>query len=161
MYNAFMKTKTRGLEPIVAAVLLIVVAVIGAVLVYLWFAGYVTKATSQAEQMAASEKLKIEAASLSSGASPTASLYVRNLGGDKVTIVTAYVFRPGTMNPICISSSINNTASATINVGQLATVSIAFTNAAGASCSISAGYDYVIKLVTSKGTELAVTVTAS
>ena len=41
-----MKTKTRGLEPIVAAVLPIVVAVIGAVPVYLWFAGYVTKATS-------------------------------------------------------------------------------------------------------------------
>ncbi len=32
-----MKTKTKVLEPIVAAVLLIVVAVIGAVLVYLWF----------------------------------------------------------------------------------------------------------------------------
>jgi len=51
-----MKTKTRGLEPIVAAVLLIVVAVMGAVLVYLWFPGDVTKATSQAEQMAVSEK---------------------------------------------------------------------------------------------------------
>jgi len=59
-----MKTKTKGLEPIVAAVLLIVVAVIGALLIYLWFTGYVTKATSQADQMAASEKLKIEAASL-------------------------------------------------------------------------------------------------
>ncbi len=62
-----MKTKTRGLEPIVAAVLLIVVAVIGAVLVYLWFAGYVTRATSQAEQISASEKLKIEAAGLTAG----------------------------------------------------------------------------------------------
>ena len=51
-----MKTKTKGLELIVAAVLLIVVAVIGAVLVYLWFPGDVTKATSQAEQMAVSEK---------------------------------------------------------------------------------------------------------
>jgi FlaG/FlaF family flagellin (archaellin) len=61
MNKTFM-TKMRGLEPVVAAVLLIVVAVIGAVLVYLWFAGYVTKSTSQAEQMTASERLKIEAA---------------------------------------------------------------------------------------------------
>ena len=78
-----MKTKTRGLEPIVAAVLLIVVAVIGAVLVYLWFAGYVTKATSQAEQMAASEKLKIEAANLTS---TYGYLFIRNLGGDSANI---------------------------------------------------------------------------
>jgi FlaG/FlaF family flagellin (archaellin) len=78
-----MKTKTRGLEPIVAAVLLIVVAVIGAVLVYLWFAGYVTKATSQAEQMAASEKLKIEAANLTS---TDGYLFIRNLGGDSANI---------------------------------------------------------------------------
>ena len=94
-----MKTKTKGLEPIVAAVLLIVVAVIGAVLVYLWFAGYVTKATSQAEQMAASEKLKIEAANLTSS---QASLYIRNLGGDNVTIATVYILKPGTINPLCV-----------------------------------------------------------
>jgi FlaG/FlaF family flagellin (archaellin) len=86
-----MKTKTKGLEPIVAAVLLIVVAVIGAVLVYLWFAGYVTKATSQAEQMAASEKLKIEAASLTTSGSAT--LYIRNLGGDAVKVVHAYILK--------------------------------------------------------------------
>ena len=150
MCNASMKTKTRGLEPIVAAVLLIVVAVIGAVLVYLWFAGYVTKATSQAEQMAASEKLKIEAASLKTDGSAT--LYVRNLGGDKVTIQTAYLLRPGTINPLCYKDNVGQT----IDVGQLSTVTITFTG-----CTINAGYDYVIKLVTSKGTEFAVTVTAS
>jgi len=71
-----MKTKTKGLKPIVAAVLPIVVAVIGAVSVYLWFAGYVTKATNQAEQTAASEKLKTEAAShtTSTDGPPTATL---------------------------------------------------------------------------------------
>ena len=146
-----MRTKTRGLEPIVAAVLLIVVAVIGAVLVYLWFAGYVTKATSQAEQMAASEKLKIEAASLTTGGQAT--LYVRNLGGDKVTIQTAYLLRPGTVNPLCYKDGVGTT----IDVGQLATVQITFP----CTTPLTAGYDYVIKIVTSKGTEFAVTVTAS
>jgi hypothetical protein len=78
--------KTKQKVSIAAAVLLIVVAVMGAVLVHR-FAGYVTKATSQAEQMAASEKLKIEAANLTSS---SAFLYIRNLGGDNATLATAY-----------------------------------------------------------------------
>ena len=145
--------KVKGLEPIVAAVLLIVVAVIGAVLIYLWFAGYVTKTTSQAEQMAASEKLKIEAASLFNNGSAT--LYVRNLGGDAVTLVTAYILRPGTINPICDPETLTTT----INPGALEKVSTTFNS--GDGCAIDAGNDYVIKIVTQKGTEFAVTVTAS
>jgi len=146
-----MKTKTKGLEPIVAAVLLIVVAVIGAMLVYLWFAGYVTKATSQAEQMAASEKLKIEAATINTGTNTT-TLYIRNLGGDKVTIATAYILRPGTINPLCEPVTPNTT----IDPGALQIVEFSVSG-----CSLRAGHDYVIKLVTLKGTEFAVTVTAS
>jgi FlaG/FlaF family flagellin (archaellin) len=151
-----MKTKTRGLEPIVAAVLLIVVAVIGAVLVYLWFAGYVTKATSQAESMAASEKLKIEAASLTTGATPQATLYVRNLGGDAVKVVDAYVFKPGSTNLLCKASSVTANPDP-IQPGQLSTITVNLPT----GCGITAGYDYVVKIVTQKGTEFAVTVTAS
>jgi FlaG/FlaF family flagellin (archaellin) len=157
-----MKTETKGLEPIVAAVLLIVVAVIGAVLVYLWFAGYVTKATSQAEQMAASEKLKIEAANLSSA---SASLYIRNLGGDNATIATVYILRPGTLNPLCVidGSKVtyykpDGTLGTGINLYPGAVQRVTFSVS---GCGISSGYDYVIKLVTKKGTEFAVTVTAS
>ena len=147
-----MKTKTRGLEPIVAAVLLIVVAVIGAVLVYLWFAGYITKATSQAEQTTASERLKIEAANITLSKNQS-YLYIRNLGGDKVTLATAYIFRPGTINPLCTNQSkITNNI---INPGELQLV-----NFTVAGCGLQSGYDYVIKLVTLKGTEFAVTVSA-
>ena len=146
--------KVKGLEPIVAAVLLIVVAVIGAVLIYLWFAGYVTKTTSQAEQMAASEKLKIEAASLTAGG--TATLHVRNLGGDVVKVVTAYILRPGTITPICGPATPTTTPSP-IDPGALATVTV---DVSGCT-TIAAGNDYVIKIVTQKGTEFAVTVTAA
>jgi FlaG/FlaF family flagellin (archaellin) len=157
-----MKTKTKGLEPIVAAVLLIVVAVIGAVLVYLWFAGYVTKATSQAEQMAASEKLKIEAANLTSSGG---ALFIRNLGGDYANISTIYILKPGTINPLCTAGSITiyqGTSTATnivktLSPGSLQLVKFTVNN----NCGITAGYDYVIKVVTQKGTEFAVTVTAS
>jgi len=158
-----MKTKTRGLEPIVAAVLLIVVAVIGAVLVYLWFAGYVTKATSQAEQMAASEKLKIEAASITTGTN-AATLYIRNLGGDNVTLATAYILKPGTINPLCAVQSftiyrpdLTTSGAITLYPGALQKVTFSISS----NCGVQPGYDYVIKLVTQKGTEFAVTVTAS
>ncbi len=157
-----MKTKTRGLEPIVAAVLLIVVAVIGAVLVYLWFAGYVTKATSQAEQMAASEKLKIEAAAITTGTN-TATLHIRNLGGDNVTLATAYILKPGTINPICAVQSftiykpdLTTSGANTLYPGALQKVTFYV-----GGCNIQSGYDYVIKVVTQKGTEFAATVTAS
>jgi hypothetical protein len=139
-------------------VLLIVVTVIGAVLVYLWFAGYVTKATSQAEQMAASEKLKIEAASLTTGSPHEAKLYIRNLGGDTVRLVQAYVFRPGSISALCAPTF---STPPTIAPGSMQDVTITLPSSGPGSCPINAGYDYVIKVVTQKGTEFAVTVTAS
>jgi archaellum component FlaG (FlaF/FlaG flagellin family) len=158
-----MKTKTKGLEPIVAAVLLIVVAAIGAVLVYSWFAGYVTKTTSQAEQMATSEKLKIEAAAITTGGTNTATLYIRNLGGDNVTLATAYILKPGTINPICTVQSftvykpdLSTPGAKTLYPGALQKVEFSVSG-----CDLQSGYDYVIKLATLKGTEFAVTVTAS
>jgi FlaG/FlaF family flagellin (archaellin) len=151
MNKRFMKTKTKGLEPIVAAVLLIVVAVIGAVLVYLWFAGYITKSTSQAEQMTASEKLKIEAATLTAS---SVTLYIRNIGGDTVTLVQLYIFRPGSMSALCTATP---TSPISITPGSVETVTVSLPTA----CGINAGYDYVVKIITRKGTEFAVTVTAS
>jgi type II secretory pathway pseudopilin PulG len=152
-----MKSKTRGLEPIVAAVLLIVIAVIGAVLVYLWFAGYVTRATSQAEQIAASEKLKIEAASLTAGSSSSVELHIRNLGGDATRVVHLYVLKPGSLTPICsrvISPAV------VINPGVVGTFTVSLP-ATSCTSTIDSGFDYVVKIVTQKGTEFAVTVTAS
>jgi hypothetical protein len=149
-----MKTKTRGLEPIVAAVLLILVAVVGAVLIYLWFAGYVTKATSQAETIAVSEKLKIEAAELAE--EPIFSnwevrLHVRNIGGDTARVVHVYVLRPGSISPVCET----DITPVIINPGEV----VWFTEEL--RCSFVPGYDYVVKIVTQRGTEFAVTVTAS
>ena len=148
-----MKPKTRGLEPIIAAVLLIVVAVIGAVLVYLWFAGYVTRAVSQAEQISASEKLKIEAAALST--EPLVILHVRNLGGDAARVVHIYILRPGSITPIC---SVDIDPALVINPGSVLDIDMDLSEW---GCSIDPGFDYVVKIVTQKGTEFGVTVTAS
>jgi hypothetical protein len=139
-------------------VLLIVVAVTGAVLIYLWFAGYVTKATSQAESMATSEKLKIEAATLDA-TRLEADLYIRNIGGDVVRLVHAYVLKPGSISPVC---SVAIDSAETINPGVMSPITVTLTDSVTlADCNIDAGYDYVIKIITQKGTEFAVTVTAS
>ena len=157
-----MKTETRGIEPIVAAVLLIVVAVLGAVLIYFWFGGYITRATSQAEHMAASEKLKIEAANLTS---TYGYLLIRNLGNDNATLATIYIVKPGTVNPLCTNSTAirihRGTSTGTGTVSTLFPGRVHLVRFTVSACGISAGYDYVIKVVTQKGTEFAVTVTAS
>ena len=156
--------KIKGIEPIVAAVLLIVLAVVGAVLLYLWFAGYVTKATSQTEQIYATERLSIEAANLSSTTS-VSYLYIRNLGGSNVTLATAYLLQPGTVNPLCTNASaITVYRGLSTGTGQVKTlfpgqdqlVRISFSG-----CKIYSGNSYVIKIVTQQGTQFAVTVTAS
>jgi len=157
-----MKTKTRGVEPIVAAVLLIVVAAVGAVLIYLWFAGYVTATISQVEQMTASERIKVEAANLTS---TRASIYIRNIGGNNVTLATAYILRQGSLDPVCTNSSAieiyRGTTTATGRVSTLFPGRVHLVRFGTAGCRIVAGHDYVIKVVTQRGTELAVTVTAS
>ena len=159
--------KVKGIEPIVAAVLLIVLAVVGAVLLYLWFAGYVTKATSQAEQISATERLSIEAANLSS-TTDIASLYIRNIGGSNVALATAYLLVPGTVSPLCATSAITvynglSTSATTLTTptlypGQDQLVRINFS---GCGITITSGYSYVIKIVTQQGTQFSVTVTAS
>jgi FlaG/FlaF family flagellin (archaellin) len=156
------KTKTRGLEPIVAAVLLIVVAVLGAVLIYFWFGGYITRATTQVEQMATSEKLKIEAANLTS---THGYLFIRNLGNDNATLATIYILKPGTVNPSCTNSTpiiiYRGTSTTTGAVRTLFPGRLHLVRFTVSACGINAGYDYVIKVVTQRGTEFAVTVTAS
>ena len=147
-----MKPKTRGIEPIIAAVLLIVIAVIGAVLIYLWFTGYITRATSQAEQISASEKLKIEAAEITDD--PVFAAFVRNLGGDTARVVHVYVLRPGSITPVC---SADVDPPVVINPGDVVVVSV---DLSSIGCPIVSGFDYVVKIVTQKGTEFAVTITA-
>jgi hypothetical protein len=143
-------------------VLLIVVAVIGAVLVYLWFAGYVTKATSQAEQMAGSEKLKIEAANLTS---TYGYLFIRNLGGNNVTLSTIYILRPDTVNSLCTNSTAirihRGTSTTTDTVRTLFPGRLHLIRFTVPTGCVIVGNEYVIKVVTQRGTEFVVTVTAS
>jgi len=146
--------KTKGLEPIVAAVLLIVVAVVGAVLIYLWFSGFVTRGTTQAEQVTAGERLKIESANLT--ATGISVIYVRNMTGAQVTFNTAYLLRPGTSSPICPPATGASIVMSPGGAPGLIKVRVTFTG-----CPITAGAEYAIKLVTARNTEVVTTVVAT
>jgi hypothetical protein len=115
----------RGLESVVATVLLIVVAVVGVVLVYLWFSGYLGKYIGAAGQAVgpagAAERFKVESASLA--ADGTVRLYIRNLGGAPVDVGTIYVYPAGSLNPICVGHGVN----AAIPPGTLAEVQTTLT----------------------------------
>jgi len=54
-----------GIEPIVAAILLIVITVVAAVLLYMWFSGYLTATTGKVSSMSSPEEFQVVAVSLS------------------------------------------------------------------------------------------------
>ena len=86
--------KVKAISPLVAALLLIMVGIAGAVLVYLWLTGFAGKSTIIPATV--ETQLKIEAAKLDSKEDKVI-LYVRNVGAttlecDRIYNVTVYVY---------------------------------------------------------------------
>jgi flagellin-like protein len=142
-----MTAKRRGVSPVIATLLLIVIAVAAAVLTYIWVTGYMGKVTGTVEQTSTQqlqEKIKINAVSVSG---TTVTLSVSNIGDTDVTISGAYVLTQGGTS-VCSSSP-----STSISKGGTQDVPIS-------SCSLTSGTTYIAKAVTSKGTEATYTFTA-
>jgi len=159
----------RGIEPIVAAILLIVITVVAAVLLYIWFNGYLSSTTSKVSQISAPEELQIVNVALYPSASPYSYLiaYIQNVGSIPATINQAYVLNATTGNVICaISSSSMSynippsspTASTSTTVpasgltvpsGTAAELILSLS-----SCSLAPNSYYVLKLVTARGTQV-------
>lgn len=129
-----------------AAILLIVIAVIGAVLLYVWFTGFLGAATGQASRFAVQESLKIDAVSLSASP-PALTVYVRNLGGVPVVVSSVYVADSVTGNAVCGATSLSE-AVEPYSVSEL-------TPTMDCGSGLSRGRSYVVKVVTQRGTEAA------
>ena len=140
------EVRRKGVSPVIATLLLIVIAVVAAVLTYLWVTGYMGKVTGTVEQTATQqlqERIKINAVQVSD---TTVTLSVANIGDVDVTISAAYVlFQNGTM--VC---GVSTTKS--IPKGAVDTVGVT-------GCSLTSGITYVAKAVTNKGTEATYTFT--
>ncbi|MEM1568398.1 MAG: archaellin/type IV pilin N-terminal domain-containing protein [Thermofilaceae archaeon] len=132
--------KRRGVSPVIATLLLIVIAVVAAVLAYIWVSGYMGRVTSQAEAQAPQlqERIKIDAASVSGN---TVTIYVTNIGDVNVTIASAYVLYE---NKTAVCSSTN--LAQNIPKGKAGSVTVS-------NCNLVTGTTYIAKVVTSKGVE--------
>ena len=157
----------RGIEAIVGAVLLIVITVVAAVLLYLWFTGYLTGTASKAPQINTVQQFIVTGASISSSGSVTA--YVENTGNVPVTIVQANVLNPqngqvvcsaavgdtGNGSPSSPASLVSITVSSSGNVGT-----VSFT-CSPTSTGINGGQSYTIQLISNNGVSAEYTTTAS
>ncbi|HDO20669.1 MAG: hypothetical protein NDF53_02885 [archaeon GB-1867-097] len=87
MIESKRKRASRGISPIIAVLLLIVIAVAASVTTYSWINWFL-----QAQQQQASSIIRIEQVDLSLiTASGIVRIYVRNIGGVPVTVDAVYV----------------------------------------------------------------------
>jgi flagellin-like protein len=75
--------KRAGVSPVIATLLLIVIAVAAAVLAYIWIIGYQGTLTQQASTAQLQERIKIEAVEYTG---TSLNVYVRNIGDVNVQI---------------------------------------------------------------------------
>jgi len=135
--------KRQAISPVIATLLLIVIAVASAVLAYIWIIGYQGTLTQQASTPQLQERIKIEAVEYDG---TNLYAYVRNIGDIKVDIVTAYLIN-ASGNVIASNLTISNLS---LNPGDLDRVKIP-------NSPIESGKTYVVKVVTAKGTEATYT----
>jgi flagellin-like protein len=137
--------KRTGVSPVIATLLLIVIAVAAAVLAYIWIIGYQGTLTQQASTAQLQERIKIEAVQYDSGTN-TLTVYVRNIGDVNVDIDALYVIdKTGTI----IGSRTG--VGLTLTPGQV--------NYGTVSATLTSGETYTVKAVTQKGTEATYTFT--
>ncbi|MEM0024571.1 MAG: archaellin/type IV pilin N-terminal domain-containing protein [Thermofilaceae archaeon] len=131
--------KRRGVSPVIATLLLIVIAVVAAVLAYIWVSGYMGRVTSQAEGQASQlqERIKIDAVKVTGA---RVDINVTNIGDVDVTIASAYVLFEN-KTAVCSSAPNKN-----ISRGTAGYVSVS-------NCNLVTGTTYIAKVVTSKGVE--------
>jgi len=105
-----MHAKVKAVSPLVAALLLIMVGIAGAVLVYLWLTGFVGRGMVVPSTM--KTQFKIEAAEINATGNYTI-VYTRNIGSITIDCrasnVTVYVYDSNTGELVAVDGSANFT----------------------------------------------------
>ena len=135
-------TRRKAVSPVIATLLLILIAVAASIIVYVWVTGYVGGATPQSTPEIM-EKIKIDSVKVSG---TTVTIYVRNIGDVDVNIGAAYILDPASGTVKAENTSIPTTL--TISKGDVGEIII--TNA-----NLNSGDVYVAKVVTENGVEAA------
>ena len=142
----------KGVSPIIAVLLLIVIAVAAALLTYLWVLGYVGSAQRSGQPTQLEEKIKIDGVKVETGATITIYVYVRNIGSVTVNVTDIYILN-ATTGAVLYHYSVPS-ANQQIQSGSVQEYSFSVTGV-----SFTSGYTYVAKAVTRKGTEASLAFT--
>ena len=139
----------KGVSPVIATVILVLIAVVAGVLLWLWTSGFTSALPAQ--QQALYERIKIEGVLVAKGAKTNITAYVRNIGNVDVKISTVYILYPnGTI------VSVKSGTDLTVNPSPIAPGSYATVTANNVT-GCQTGYTYIIKVVTANGAEAAYT----
>ncbi len=144
------KLVKRGVSPIVATLLLILIAIAAAAVLYVWV-NTLSSSTTQYNPGNVASAISIDAADLSTN---TLTAYVRNVGSNVISgVLNVYIYnQTGTLIATGQSGSV------TIQPGQVQSISatLSFTTGNG----ISSGTTYTVKVVAPGGASAVASVTA-
>jgi len=145
--------RRRGISPVIAVLLLIVIAVAAAILTYVWITGYVGTLQSQATAQQVQERLKIDGIKVDTSDEDVDLVYVRNIGDVQVKIAAVYLL-DSNGNILAINGS--TLADDTLDPGELVTVKDKNNDEItwNPPVTLESGKAYVIKIVTDRGTEV-------
>ncbi|MCS7105293.1 MAG: hypothetical protein NZ954_06990 [Thermofilaceae archaeon] len=133
--------KRKGVSPVIATLLLIVIAVAAAVLTYIWVTGYMGTLQAQAGTQQVQERVKIEGVKISGN--KLSELYVRNIGDVRLNISAVYL----------LDSAGATIGQSTLTGGQIVGPEALATITSLPQESLNAGETYIVKVVTTRGTE--------
>jgi len=146
-----MRLARKGVSPVIATIILVLIAVVAGVLLWLWVSGY--SSTLPSQNPALYERIKIEAVNVSSTTTTKQiSIYVRNVGNVNVNISSIYILRPDGVL-IETPSNTNPSLPLSISPGTIQKITVTLSQ----SQQYKSGYAYVVKVVTANGVEAAYT----
>jgi flagellin-like protein len=142
------KLLKKGVSPIIATVILVLIAVAAGVMLWLWVSGFAS--TTPAQQQALNERIRIDAVQINTTVNTTTvTIYVRNMGNSNVKIGAAYILDTTGI----IKATNTSTTGVTIQPNEVKTVLVKNIS----SGTLSTGYAYVAKVVTINGVEATYT----
>ena len=157
-----MKKSMKAISPIIATVLLILIAIATGVIIYAFATGWVGSRTSNSGP---SSMISIDAASIKGTATPkvyNVTVYVRNIGSSATNVSGIYIIDPSTGNILGGNTTATNfavggsTSNPDLSLGpnQVKEISCNITT----TTSLKNGYSYQIKVTTTDGSEAVTSV---
>ena len=132
--------RRKAVSPVIATLLLIVIAVAAAVLTYIWVTGYMGTIAPRETPAQLKERIKIDAVNVSGS---SVSIHVSNIGEIDTKIVSAYVLYTNYM-AVCggpLATAVNVSAGSAVKVDVPDT------------CNLVNGTTYIAKVSAKGGAE--------